>query len=403
VSGTAGNRLWGSRVQRRREKLVRSLAEKLAEEDRQLTGPRGPARPGRKPERLLPGDDGPAEAEADAESAAFSKTRNISPPAAIVRHHRLGRSSLEEAILETYHAHMSLHEVEEVIHELWDGVVSAAAICEFQSGIANRIRAWLGRPLAADFPYLFVETILLAGRAHRGTPPARVLAAVGVDALGYREVLAVGAPGAGPPDDWLDFLRGLKARGLQGVRLIIGPGRADLAAAVDRQFPGARLQASLPQFWLDVAGQATGTQVYPVTELLRRIHATEDEREAHALADAAGAKLQELGLREARAALDAALEPTFSYFRFPRKHWRYLRSNDLLRRVARVVRERTRVLGSVNSGDGAVLAVAAHLRQIARSTWQQRRFLDMADLGPGARPSLAEAAGHERTGTFHHP
>jgi putative transposase len=366
-------------VQRRREKLARTLAGELAAEDRELTELPEATRRARKGKRNPAADETLAEGEPGHESSAISKARNISPPAAIVRQHRSGRSSLEEAILETYHAHMSLHEIEAVAHELWGDVVSAAAISEFRVEIANRIRAWLGRRLVGAHPYVFLEAIQVVRRSHEETPPARVLAAVGVDVRGYREVLGVADAGGDQPDAWSEFLAGLKGRGLRGVQLFVGPGRAGLAPAVSRHFPAALLQCSLPQFWLEVAGLVTEAQVYPVTELIRCIHATDHEPEARSLAADAGAKLDRLGLGAARALLADAIEPTFSYFRFPPRHWRYIRSNDLLRRVARVVRERARVLGSVTDGDSAVMAVAAHLRQVARSNWQHRRFLDMAE------------------------
>jgi transposase-like protein len=75
---------------------------------------------------------------------------------------------------------------------------------------------------------------------------------------------------------------------------------------------------------------------------------------------------------------------------FPREHWTRIRTNNVLERIMREIRRRTRVVGAFPDGDSAVTLVAARLRHIAGTKWGDRVYLDMsrlqepADPGPGA-------------------
>ena len=65
---------------------------------------------------------------------------------------------------------------------------------------------------------------------------------------------------------------------------------------------------------------------------------------------------------------------------FPREHWTRLRTNNVLERIMREIRRRTRVVGAFPDGRSALMLVAARLRHIAGTKWGTRRYLDMDRL-----------------------
>ena len=68
---------------------------------------------------------------------------------------------------------------------------------------------------------------------------------------------------------------------------------------------------------------------------------------------------------------------TLSYFAFPRGHWRRVRTNNLLERLMKEIRRRTRVVGAFPDGRSAVMLAAARLRHVAGTDWGERAYLDM--------------------------
>jgi transposase-like protein len=65
---------------------------------------------------------------------------------------------------------------------------------------------------------------------------------------------------------------------------------------------------------------------------------------------------------------------------FPREHWTRIRTNNVLERIMREIRRRTRVVGNFPDGNSAVMLVAARLRHIAGTRWGRRAYLDMDRL-----------------------
>ena len=71
---------------------------------------------------------------------------------------------------------------------------------------------------------------------------------------------------------------------------------------------------------------------------------------------------------------------TLAYMAFPREHWRSLRTNNMLQRIMREIRRRTRVVGNFPDSISAQMLVTARLRHIAGTRWGARCYLDMERL-----------------------
>ncbi len=58
----------------------------------------------------------------------------------------------------------------------------------------------------------------------------------------------------------------------------------------------------------------------------------------------------------------------------------FIRTNNVLERIMREIRRRTRVVGNFPDGKSALMLVAARLRHIAGTKWGRRIYLDMERL-----------------------
>jgi transposase-like protein len=108
---------------------------------------------------------------------------------------------------------------------------------------------------------------------------------------------------------------------------------------------------------------------------------------AEAKAGQVAGKLDDLKLGKAAALVRTGIAETLSYMAFPREHWTRIRTNNVLERIMREVRPRTRVVGAFPDGNATVVLVAARLRHIAGTTWGERGYLDMT------RPREPDEAG----------
>lgn len=306
-----------------------------------------------------------------------TKLRTVPVEVAIADHYNRRRTSLEEAILEVYHADLSIKRAEDLSQALWGKRVRLGRISELAREIDARIVAWLGEPLQPRFPYVYFDgTPLRRTSSHDKLRPS-VLVAIGINDQGLREVLGAMEGSLEDPAAVEAFWQHLRARGLDEMQLIIGDRNPAAMRATQRIFPHAAYQACTTQFRDHALALTSGAELFRVTEVVQQIHASPNAHAARETGSRAAATLRKLNLTSVADFIDEAIEDTLTFYRFPKAHWPVLRTNDPLKRILRETRERARVVGAFSDHRSAVVMVSARLRQVARKTWGRYRYLKM--------------------------
>jgi putative transposase len=308
----------------------------------------------------------------------------------IIERYRRRESSVEEALVEMYLAGVSVRRVEDITEALWGTKVSPSTVSELNQKIAATIEAWRNRPIEGEFPYVYLDGIWLKRSWGGEVRNVAVLVAIGVNREGYREILGVCEGMKEDTEGWRQFLRHLKQRGLTGVQLAVSDKCLGLVEALGEVFPDARWQRCVVHFYRNVFSVTPKSRAKEVAAMLKAIHAQEDRAAAQAKADQIVEKLQALKLGQAADTVRGGIGETLTYMSFPREHWTRIRTNNVLERIMREIRRRTRVVGNFPDGNAAMILVAARLRHIAGTKWGDRVYLDMSrlreadDRGPGA-------------------
>ena len=175
-------------------------------------------------------------------------------------------------------------------------------------------------------------------------------------------------------------MRHLKERGLKGVRLIISDKCLGLVESVEEHFPDSRWQRCCVHWYRNIFSNVPLAKVKEVTAILKAIHAQEDLESAKIKTSAVVDKLKKMKLPKAAEKVRNDAHETFSFYHFPSEHWRQIRTNNMLERIMREIRRRTRVVGCFPDGNSALMLAAARLRHIAGTKWGRRRYLNMDRL-----------------------
>jgi putative transposase len=125
-----------------------------------------------------------------------------------------------------------------------------------------------------------------AGRAIR-----RVGLAYGVHASGRREVIGLDVGEAETESFWREFLRGLRARGLDGVRLCISDAHQGLKNAI-AQVLGCPWQRCTVHFVRDMLGHVSRAQQPLVSGAIRGIFTAPSAEQAHVRLEQVVAQLE---------------------------------------------------------------------------------------------------------------
>ena len=62
------------------------------------------------------------------------------------------------------------------------------------------------------------------------------------------------------------------------------------------------------------------------------------------------------------------------------EHWTRIRTNNVIERLNREIRRRTRVVGCFPDGNSALMLVCARLRHVAGSQWGNKKYMNMKHL-----------------------
>ena len=61
-------------------------------------------------------------------------------------------------------------------------------------------------------------------------------------------------------------------------------------------------------------------------------------------------------------------------------HWTKIRTNNVIERLNREIRRRTRVVGAFPDGNSALMLVCARLRHVAGTQWGSKKYMSMKHL-----------------------
>ena len=308
------------------------------------------------------------------------RLRTIPFETAIIERYRRRESSVEEALVEMYLAGVSVRRVEDITEALWGTRVSAGTVSKLNQKVYGRIEEWRSRPLLMSYPYVYLDGIYLKRNWGGSYENVAILVAMAVNSDGQREVIGAAEGMKEDKESWLNFLIGLKARGLTGTQLFIGDKCLGLLEAVNTVYPDAKYQRCTVHFYRNVFSVVPRKKAKEVAAMLKAIHAQEDKAAALEKSRAVAQKLREMKLPEAAKKVENAAEETLCYMDFPREHWLKIRSNNAIERLNREIRRRTRVVGAFPDGNSALMLVCARLRYIESSQWGCKKYMSMKHL-----------------------
>lgn len=302
---------------------------------------------------------------------------------AVIERYRRREESVEEALIDMYLAGVSTRQVDDVSQLLWGDRMPSQTLSDKLKKVYADIDEWRGRPLEQDYPYLFMDGVWHKRCWGGSVENVSILVAVGVGMDGRREVLSVAEGMKEDSESWREFIKGMLARGLKGVRLVTGDRCAGLVAAVNELLPGARYQRCMVHFERNILAKVNPKNRDWAADALKAIFSMESRDKALEKAESVAKDMEARKLREAAKCLREGIGETTTYLLddYPRELRRRIRTNNMIERLNREIRRRTRVVGSFPDGRSALMLICARVRYVTSSEWSTRRYLDMSRLG----------------------
>src|SRR5262245_7442853 len=117
------------------------------------------------------------------------KLRRLPFETAIIERYKRREASVEEALVEMYLAGVSVRRVEDITEALWGTRVSSGTVSRLNQKIYRHIEAWRNRAIEGEFPYLYLDGVILKRSWAGEVRNVSVLVAIGVGTDGFRQIL----------------------------------------------------------------------------------------------------------------------------------------------------------------------------------------------------------------------
>ena len=287
--------------------------------------------------------------------------------------------ALKLAVAEMYVQGVTTRRVTKVMEELCGLEVTSAQVSRVAQGLDEQLAQFRGRPLGS-YRFVILDARYEKVRVNGSVIDCAVLTAIGINGLGYREILGVSVSLSEAEVHWKSFLSDLQKRGLQGMELIVSDDHSGLKAARKAVFPSVQWQRC--QFHLAQNAQAYAPKITmkpEIAQTMRDIFNAPGYEEARRQVTFA-VKRYEKSAPEFAVWLEENIEEGLAVFSFPRGLWKKLRTSNMLENLNREIRRRTRLANLFPNKESCLRLVTAVLQEIHEDWITGKKYIDLEKI-----------------------
>lgn len=279
--------------------------------------------------------------------------------------------ALKVALAEMYVQGVSTRKVTKVLEELCGLEISSTEVSRCASLLDDELEKWRTRPLGA-IRFLMLDATYVKVRVDGEVRNCAVLIAVGIRPDGHRSVLGISVSLSEAEVHWREFLKSLCQRGLYGVELVTSDDHHGLKQALRAVLTGVswnrchvHLQRNAVAYVAKIAMRKD------VAEDIRQIFNAKDVHKAKALLDEAIEKYRKSASKLA-SWLEENIPDGFAIMTYPYKIRRLLRSTNMLERLNKEIKRRTKVVMVFPNEKSIERLVSALLMEVSQD-WETNK------------------------------
>jgi transposase-like protein len=302
---------------------------------------------------------------------------------------RTVEKALVSVIQEAWIAGVSTRRVDDLVQAMGMTGISKSSVSKLCKDIDERVNGFLNRPLAGEWPYLWLDATYLKVRAAGRIVSVAAIIAVAVNTDGKREIVGLHIGPSEAEVFWSDFLKSLKRRGLAGVKLVISDAHEGLKAAITRVL-AATWQRCRVHWTRNALAYAPKGQHTMVAAALRQAFQQPDHASARSALLHVADMMRPRWPKLADFIIDSEAD-VLAYMTFPSQHRTKAHSTNPLERLNKEVKRRADVVGIFPNEESIVRLIGAVLLE-ANDEWQlQYRYMQIEGM---AELTTTPAADH---------
>lgn len=292
------------------------------------------------------------------------------PP--FLTHRQRAETALISVVQRAYINGISTRKIDALAQELGVKNLDKSTVSRMCTSLDEYIHAFRTRRIDIAVPYLFLDATYIKVRQNHRIVSHAVFVAVGIDAEGTRRILDVMVSAGEDFSSWEFFLRRLVDRGLHGVQLVTSDAHKGLQAAIQTVCVGSSWQRCTIHVMRNVLSHISHRDKRAVAALCRTILAQTTHADAQRQLAAVLPDLERRWGKQAATVLRNAEESLFAYLAFPVEHHLRIRTTNIVERVNREMKRRTRVVSVFPDAESALRLVGIEAIELDRE-WSLKR------------------------------
>lgn len=298
---------------------------------------------------------------------------------------RRAEQALLAVVQQAYVEGVSTRKVDELLQAMGLTGIDKSTVSRICKSLDDVVVEFRNRPLTGRYPYVWLDATYLKVRQNHRIVSLALVIAIGVNEVGEREVLGFSLGASETEAFWLEFLRSLIGRGLEGVELVISDAHEGLKAAIAQVLSGASWQRCRVHFTRNLLSHIPRGDQAMVAAALRTIFAQPDQEAAGRQLQAVYEAMVTRWPKASEVLLDAEND-ILAYMKFPKEHWKRIYSNNVLERLKKEVKRRTNVVG-VFPEESSVIRLVGAILQEQSDEWQiAKRYFSLESMRKLYRP-----------------
>ncbi len=276
--------------------------------------------------------------------------------------------ALIQVVQEAFINGVSTRKIERLARSLDIESISPSQVSQINKELTQQVEEFRNRPLADTYPVIWIDALYEKIRDNHRVCNMAVHVVCGVNLEGKREVLAVEPMYEESEASYTALFNSLKKRGLQNVWLAVSDAHQGLVAAIQKSFVGCSWQRCKVHFIRNILAHVPAKDKESFAAKLKQIWQQPDYESAKRYA---GLLIEEYETRFPKAVevLGNGLEDFLQYYEFPEIDAKKISSTNVLERLHKEIRRRSKVVGIFPSMDSYIRLISCYLIEYAED-WE---------------------------------
>jgi putative transposase len=249
-----------------------------------------------------------------------------------------------------------------ISHRLIGYKISAGEVSRCSQELVEAIENWRNRNLSLmRFKYLFCDGVYFEMRVSKSIERISVLVVIGVTETGQKQVISIQSGDKESASSWRETFKDLKRRGLDSQMVILGimDGLSGLEKVFREEFPKSEVQRCQVHVARNVLAKVPRKLKQEVADDIRSIFYASNREKAEEFSIQFSERWQK-EVPSAVKCLQNSLDSCLTFFDFPEEEWISLRTTNVIERLNKEFKRRTKPMEIV-AGENACYTLLAFI------------------------------------------